>query len=807
MLPLGSPSTARPAFDGAGRGLLLGLLGLVATTLLKLAFREHIGGTTPFLLYSVPVLIAGWTGGWAAGLTITAVSALVVNFFFQTPPGHFGLTAPGVPLQSLVFWLEGVGLTWVTTTLRRERRRALDGEAEARAALAQLDAVIQGVDHGISLQTRDGKLLYANETAARMVGVESAQAMIDLPVEKFRERFVLLAPNGAPFDWEQLPSRVLLSGRAATDQLVRFRVLATGVERWSMVRAVALRDASGQLTHVLNLFRDVTGEQREAQRRAFIGSAAEQLSTSLDYEKTLATIAQLAVPTVADWCAVDMVQDGDLQRLAVAHVDPAKVAMVADIQRRYPPDRTAPSGTYHVLKTGEAEWLRQIPEELLAARAKDDEHLRLLRSLQLRSYVCAPLKRGTQTVGVITFVMAESGRLYEPADFELARELAARASVAIENAQLFRELQLANRTKDAFLAVLGHELRNPLAPIRTALQLMELHEPEHHRREREIIERQLGHVVRLVDDLLDVTRIARGSVELVRQPTWIAAIIESGLELAAPLLEARKLELHINVDVELYVKGDATRLAQVVSNLLNNAAKYTNSGGNIWIDAVASGPDALITVKDDGIGIAPDVLPRVFELFVQAPQALDRSQGGLGVGLAIARGLIESHGGSISASSEGPGKGSLFAIRLPLTTERPSIKPAPVTPPTPQLARQTVVVVDDNVDALESLSDALQFKGYRVEAANDGPSGLALVERLRPQVSLIDLGLPLMDGYEVARQLRQKPELQGIKLIAITGYGTSGDRERSRAAGFDLHLVKPVSLQQVLAAMETVTSS
>ena len=369
---------------------------------------------------------------------------------------------------------------------------------------------------------------------------------------------------------------------------------------------------------------------------------------------------------------------------------------------------------------------------------------------------------------------------------------------ALARAQEARlEADRASRAKDEFLAMLGHELRNPLAPIQTALQLMRLRGDATAERERTVIQRQVDHLTRLVDDLLDVSRIARGKVHLRRERIEIAEIVAKAVETASPLLEQRAHALDVDVPREgLAVEGDPVRLAQVASNLLTNAAKYTESGGRVSVRAAREDGQVVLRVRDTGVGISPELLPRVFDSFVQGGQSLDRSHGGLGLGLTIVRSLVSLHGGSVSAHSDGPGQGSEFAVRLPAAA--PGVADAcgrhAGEAGTPRVDGLRVLVVDDNADAAEMLAEALSLHGHETRVAHDGPAALRICQEFRPAVALLDIGLPVMDGYELAGRLRSLAGMEDVRLIAVTGYGQDTDRDRSRAAGFHSHLVKPLDL-------------
>jgi signal transduction histidine kinase len=362
--------------------------------------------------------------------------------------------------------------------------------------------------------------------------------------------------------------------------------------------------------------------------------------------------------------------------------------------------------------------------------------------------------------------------------------------------------EAANRAKDEFLAVLGHELRNPLAPILTALQIMALRDGGAGAKERAIIERQAQHLVRLVDDLLDVSRITRGKIELKISRVELADVVARAIEMTSPVLEHRQHHLEVHVPPRgLAVDGDPDRLAQVVSNLLTNAAKYTERGGRVTVSAERRGDGIAVRVQDTGIGIAPEMLPRVFEMFVQEQQALDRSRGGLGLGLTIVRSLVAMHGGTVEVHSEGRNRGSEFVVTLPAAVVHPPAGSARAAAANGMrcgaVAGRRVLVVDDNEDAAELLASALEVMGHTTRVAHDGPEALKVAAEFDPDLALLDIGLPVMDGYELAHRLHDDPGLRRLPLIAVTGYGQPSDRRRSAAAGFDAHLVKPVDIERL----------
>jgi signal transduction histidine kinase len=411
---------------------------------------------------------------------------------------------------------------------------------------------------------------------------------------------------------------------------------------------------------------------------------------------------------------------------------------------------------------------------------------------------CLPLVADQRHIGGLMFAYGEQHDFTED-------ERAFLVAIATQCAYAMSHLQLLE-AKDAFFAMLGHELRNPLAPIVAAIEVIKLRARGHLDREHAIIERQVHHLVQLVDDLLDVSRIARGRVELRRTRVAVETAVAQAIESARPLIQDRGHRLTVDIPPGLAVDADRARLVQVLGNLVTNAAKYTPDRGRIEIVAREEGAAAVISVSDNGIGIAPELLPRVFDLFVQGARTSDRPEGGLGLGLAIAKNLVELHGGLVHAESAGPGRGATFSVWWPISDEvavaapvvrRAASEPAP--------ARQLrVLVIDDNVDAAFTLGELLRVLGHHAVVVHDAPSALALATADAPELALVDLGLPNIDGYELAERLRALPGLAHTPFIAVTGYGQPSDRARTRRAGFADHLVKPVGLEDLRTLLRSI---
>jgi PAS domain S-box-containing protein len=572
----------------------------------------------------------------------------------------------------------------------------------------------------------------------------------------------------------------------------------------------ALAHQCAQALERARLYDAESSARRQAEasqhRSAFLSKASAILSSSLDYEATLTNLARLAVPRIADWCMVELAGGAETgsSQLVVADGDPAQVERLRDYRRRVPPDPTAPVGVARVIGTGRSELHREISDAFVASFAPDGEYQGFLRRLGLRSAIVVPMTARGRTLGAIALVSAASERRFEQADLDMAEELGHRAAMAIDNARLYQEAREADRRKDEFLAMLGHELRNPLAPILTGLKLMQLRGIGGER-ERQVIERQVQYLVRLVDDLLDVSRITRGRVKLHSEPVELSHVLAKAIEMASPLFEQRSHQLAVDVARSgLLVEVDQIRLAQVLANLLTNAAKYTDPHGTIVVSGRRERGEVVIAVRDSGMGISADVLPRVFDLFVQGDRALDRSQGGLGIGLTLARNLVEAHGGTIAAHSDGLGMGSEFTVRLPACSGRAATEREFDSVPPRADGRRAgirILLVDDNTDAADVLAEVLRRAGHEVAVAYDGPQALGIARAFQPNAALLDIGLPVLDGYELAERLRELLPGYPLRLVAVTGYGQDTDKHKSRAAGFDAHLVKPIDLRALLALL------
>jgi len=435
-------------------------------------------------------------------------------------------------------------------------------------------------------------------------------------------------------------------------------------------------------------------------------------------------------------------------------------------------------------------------------QSSDDPRVQLAKSLGLRAYTCNPLLAGGRLLGTLSF--ASRGRDdFDPDEVEFLRTISRYVAVAYERLHLIRELRAADRKKDDFIALLAHELRNPLAPIRNGLQVLRLADgdPAAQARAREMMARQLTHMVRLIDDLLDVSRINRNKMELRKGRVALADVVAAAVETARPALDAAGHELTVTLPGgPVHLDADLTRLAQVFSNLLTNSAKYTPPGGRVWLAAERRDGRVEVAVRDTGIGIPAGSLRTIFDMFSQVDRAVERSTGGLGIGLALVKGLVEMHGGTVAAASPGEGAGSTFTVTLPVLADRPASDGVPAGDGPARKGRR-VLVVDDNRDGADSLAMMLRLLGDEVATANDGVEAVEAAAAFRPEVILMDVGMPRLNGLDATRRIREQAWGKAVTVIALTGWGQEGDRERSREAGCDGHLVKPVNLADLEALL------
>lgn len=557
-------------------------------------------------------------------------------------------------------------------------------------------------------------------------------------------------------------------------------------------------------------------EAEAAQRRsAFLAEASALLTASLDYETTLSSLARLTVPRVGDYCILYEIDDArEVRQVALAHVDPAKEPLLGRLGELYRPSLDKEeSFIARAVRSGAPILLPRSSEAAARTVTQDEELLEIYRRLNPRSVLVLPLAARGQALGALMLAMADSERGYEEADVELGRELATRAAVAMDNARLYREAQRANAAKDQFLATLSHELRTPLSPVLAVVSALES-DP----RLREliggalaVIRRNVELEARLIDDLLDLTRVSRGKLELHLQPADLRDALAHALQSCSAEEDGKWIAVETELAaIDHTVCADVPRLTQVFWNLLKNAFKFTPDGGTVRVRTRQQADGIAVEVADTGMGIDPDLLPRIFDSFEQGERSITRRFGGLGLGLAISKALVELHKGWITASSGGEGQGSTFTVWLPRASAEAGV-PALLlaaadgdgnAPDLRQEKPLRILLVEDHTDTAAALAELLDLLGHRVVVAHSVASGLAAATAALAgeglDLLISDLGLPDGSGHDLMRELTG---WSGVRGIALSGYGTEKDVRASHEAGFALHLTKPVDLERLRAAL------
>ena len=554
-----------------------------------------------------------------------------------------------------------------------------------------------------------------------------------------------------------------------------------------------------QLAGVVLVFRDVTEKRREESRRMFVAEASAILASSLDYGATLGNVARLAVPALADWCSIEMCEDGGpCRQLAFAHVDSEKVAANDELQRLFPVKVEDSHGVAEVIRTGRAEISLSLEPDDLVRFVCGPEHARLLRELGLISRLILPLRARGRTLGAITLVYGHSGRRFETQDLPFAEQLAAAAALAVDNARLYAVAQESSRLKDEFLATVSHELRTPLNAMLGWARMLRTKSVDEGRAAHgiEVIERNARAQARLIDELLDVSRIITGKLRLDVRSCDLAAIVESVLDGYRPAAEAKGVQLTARLDrVAGQVSGDVSRLEQVVWNLVSNAVKFTSQRGRVMVELHRVGAGLELTVADTGEGIPSDFLPFVFDQFRQADHVTTKTHAGLGLGLSIVKHIVELHGGSVTAESAGKGRGATFSVRLPIAPAQLELEASPLAaaaPKLPELQGVRVLCVDDNQDNRELVAEMLQQCGAAVRTAGSVAEALLLIAAEVPDVLVSDIGMPDVDGHALIRQVREMHGNGEIPAIAISAFASAHDRATALGVGFSAHLSKPV---------------
>jgi PAS domain S-box-containing protein len=690
-----------------------------------------------------------------------------------------------------------------------------DPSPQERDAL-RLAAIVNSSDDAIISKDLNGIIKTWNRAAERMFGWSSEEAV--------GKSIRMVIPADRQAEEDEVLGRIRQGLPVEHFETIRQR--KDGSQFPISLTVSPIKDATGRLIGASKIARDIT-ERREAEAQAervnrqalFLAKISEALNRSLDSDETLKTLASIAVPRIADWCAVDVLgDDGQLLRLATAHVDPAKVALANEVRVRYGGDPASPYSPESVLRTGLSALLPLITDDLLKASSNGDEQrLTMMREMGLVSYLCVPMFARTRPIGTITLATAESGRRYTTADVLFAEDVSSRAALAVENSRAYEQIQVANRLKDEFLATLSHELRTPLNAVLGYARMLRsgVVTQEKIPHALDVMERNATSLTQIVEDVLDVSRIISGKVRLQVQPVTLAKVAGDAVATVQPAADAKGVRIQCLFDSKAApVSGDPERLQQVIWNLVSNAVKFTPRNGRVQVQVIPVNSHVEVVVSDTGIGMPQAFLPHVFERFRQAEGGTTRRHGGLGLGLAIARHIVEMHGGTIHAASEGEGKGSTFRVKLPVLIAHAELHPealrehprAAQGAPTlvlPNLSNLQVLVVDDDIDALAMLREILETSRATVHTASSAEEALVIMERHHPDVMISDLGMPVMDGFDLIQRVRESSNaaIANMPAAALTAYARSEDRAKALRAGFDMHLAKPVDPGELVAAV------
>ena len=692
-----------------------------------------------------------------------------------------------------------------------------DEARELDLGLRRMAAIVDSSDDAIVSKDLNGIVNSWNRSAERIFGYTAAEIL--------GKSIRTIIPADRQAEEDHVLAAIMRGDRVEHFETIRIRKDGRLIPISLTVSPV--RDATGVIIGASKIARDISDRiaaQAEADRSkrhdVFLGQLMATLTASLDYRKTLTALAVLAVPRIADWCAVDLVEDnGTICRLAVSYVDSAPVG-VTQAMHGWSSHPSSPASTAAAIGV-RAPFLWS--EDGASARARDrdrSDDRPWARPVGLVSYICTPMMTPGRAMGALALGTFGSRRPFDSDDLRFAADVAARASMSIENSQAYEQLQTANRLKDEFLATLSHELRTPLNAIVGYTRMLRsgVVSPERIAHAIEVMDRNATALTQIVEDVLDVSRIISGKTRLNVQAVQLSNVIGDAIGTVAPAADAKGVRIQTVLDTDPgIVSGDGDRLQQVVWNLLSNAIKFTPRGGRIQVRLERVNSHVEIVISDTGIGIPPAFLAHIFERFRQAEGGTTRQHGGLGLGLAIARHIVEMHGGTIHAASEGEGKGATFRVVLPIAIvhHEPYLERVRVHPRVEASAAESsaidlvgthVLAVDDDRDALALFRDILHAAGAQVTAVNTAAAALERLVADRPHVLIADIGLPLMDGFELIARVRelQDPDLRLIPAAALTAYARSEDRAKVLRSGFEMHLTKPVKPAELVAAVASL---
>ena len=648
---------------------------------------------------------------------------------------------------------------------------------------------------------KDKKVTYSNAADKNLLLVSTEEKLLRSAESGHFNENECYDVDGNLLDYPKgSPVERALNGEETKNLLLEHRNKKDHAPRWLCISCVPIFNDEGEFQYGILWYTDASKAKSREDKLKFLIASTRILSIALEFENRLIEKAKLTVPSLADWCSVHIVNpDGSLKRLTVVHRDPEKMDFIKEYDKKYPSIDKTETDITRVVRTNKAEFMPLITETMidnmpgLSSEQKND-----IKYLQLSSMITVPISTGGKVLGVLTFAYAESGRVYSEEDFEFVKEFANHLAVLLENARLYNEISKRDISKDAFLASLSHELRNPLAPIRTSLEVIRLKNPNSiFRDEINIISHEFAHLTRLLNDLLDSTRFTQGKINISPEATDITYIIEQVVRSVKTLLHDANINLKVCYPSQrLHLYGDRTRLEQAFTNILNNAVKFTPTGGSICIDITEQNKNVVIKITDSGVGITSDEVTHIFDPYYQSLR-VKNGNNGLGIGLFLVHQIITLHKGTITVASKGQNHGSEFTITLPLikTNEKPRLNAS--MPTVGESKIKKILVVDDNKVAADSLVRLLDALGWQAVAVYSGVETIEFLEKRVVDLVFLDIGMPEMSGYELIRILRQNDKFKDLPIIAVTGYGLEDDKIKAIQSGFNAHITKPIGARDL----------
>jgi PAS domain S-box-containing protein len=755
---------------------------------LRVSLFPILSEKSPFLIFLFAVIVSSWYAQIAGGLIATILSAIGGALLVE-PIGSFAISDVTDIASLAIFILLGV----IVSAMMGRMREAVDATARAAEDLRKTESEYralfeQGGLGAAEVDPNTGRLLRVNDKLCETTGYSRDELL-------GKTFSYLTHPDDRAADFDSY--RRLVAGEITTYECEKRCLHKNGQILWTRATMTGVFDARGRVIRSVVILEDISARRRAAEAQRFLALASVLLGSSLDRAKTIETLADNATRWLCDYCIIDLVDsNGTVSRATFSHRDRELGKRLAAIAAKHPPDREKTPDIFTVMESG-VPLLRAVVSPAVREKLQADSTLdRLISEIGIGSYMIVPLVSRGRMLGTITLASARKGR-FDTYDLEIAQDLAARAALAIDNAMLYQQSQEANRAKDEFLATVSHELRTPMTAILGWSQLLlgSQLDQDLTRTAIESVHRSALANARIVDDILDLSKIAAGKMEIDQMPVDLRTTAQNACSSMQPVADARKITLDCVLGTgSCIVQGDQTRLHQMVVNLLSNGIKFTPQGGRVSIRVDRVDQQVVVTVRDTGIGIRADFLPHIFDPFRQADTSTTRTYGGLGLGLAIVKRLADSHGASVTATSEGKGHGTTFTVVFPaLVEDSTAVAPTPAPAAQPDFRGVEILLVEDDQESRAAIAAMLSSYNARVSTAASAEEAIEKLQSDAPDILLSDIAMPGEDGYSLIRRVRDlENDGNHMRAIAISAYGRNEDRERAIEAGFEAFVRKPV---------------